>query len=197
MPIHPLLRVRSKAVAVIRSPNALITSSGDQTGLRCWYWEHHVSIRRHVYKMKLRTRFFMAIGLIILLSLWFRFSTRTQDAAQVFPATVNRDCAPWDGAAFTVSIRYDAVTTVMISIWQAPDLAFPVTFSFPDETMRIGTAYSVKELDPWEELSGKVWFERISPQKPVTGRFNLTSEGGAHFEGGFVAEWGNEAVYCG
>ena len=149
--------------------------------------------------METRTRFFIAIGLLILVLgiALFTFSTRNQEPAQVFPAAINRDCAPWDGAAFTLSFRYDPVTTITISIWQPPSFTFPVTFSFPDETGRDGIAYSLPELGPLEELTGTVTFRRVQEGLPVEGEFNFTTESGKLFKGRFNAEWGNEVVYCG
>jgi hypothetical protein len=149
--------------------------------------------------MKSRNQFFVAIGLLILILgiALFTFSARDREPVQVFPATINRDCAPWDGAAFTVSFRYDPVTTITISIWQSPDFTFPVTFSFPDETMRVGIAYSLPELDPLEELTGKVTFWRVEQGIPVEGEFNFTAESGGRFKGRFKAYWGNQIPMCG
>ena len=149
--------------------------------------------------MNSRTLFFIAISLLILGIALFTFSTRDQEPAQVFPATVNRDCAPWDGSAFTVSIPFDSISTITISIWQAPDIKFPVTFSFPDETGQVGnaTARSGSASGGYETLSGEARFESVSVDNVVEGRFNFTSEGGGQFTGKFIAEWGSEIVYCG
>lgn len=135
--------------------------------------------------------------LIALGGIFLFYSLPKQEPVQLFPATVNRDCAPWDGAAFTVSIRYDPTTTITISIWQSPDINFPTTFSFPDETGQIGYAYVLPQLDPLEELSGEVFFLRVDEGMLIEGRFNFTSERGGQFEGRFIAEWGNEVIYCG
>jgi len=149
--------------------------------------------------MKSRTRFFIAIGLIILIFgiTWISFSTRNQAAILVFPATINRDCAPWDGSAFTVSIPYDSGSVINISIWQSPDIKLPSTFSFPDETGQIGFAYTLPELDPLEELTGKVTFWRVEQDVSVEGEFDFMTQRGKHFKGKFKAEWGNEVIYCG
>ncbi|MGZ9234915.1 MAG: hypothetical protein ACXW4E_05265 [Anaerolineales bacterium] len=149
--------------------------------------------------MKSRTQFSIAVGFLLLTLgfIWFILSGQTREPAQVYPATINRDCAPWDGTAFTMSFRYDPITTITISIWQSPRFAFPVTFSFPDETMRVGTAYSVQELDPLEELNGKVTFWRVEEGIPSEGEFSFTTERGKRFSGRFSAEWGNQIVYCG
>ena len=95
---------------------------------------------RHLCMTKSRTLFCVTIGLLILGIALFTFSTRNQEPVQIFPATINRDCAPWDGSAFTVSIPYDSGSVIYISIWQLPDIKLPAKFSFPDESIRIGNA---------------------------------------------------------
>jgi len=149
--------------------------------------------------MKSRTQLYIAIGLLALVFgiAWYTFSTRNQAAIQVFPATINPDCAPWDGSAFTVSIPMDDGIIINISIWQSPDIKLPVTFSFPDETGQIGFAYILPELDPLQPLSGEVFFWRVDQGNPVKGEFNFKTESGKQFEGKFIAEWGNEIIYCG
>jgi hypothetical protein len=147
--------------------------------------------------MKSRTFLVIAIGLLILGTALFTFSRRNQEPEQIYPATINRDCAPWDGAAFTVSIPYDSGSVINISIWQSPDIKLPSTFSFPDETGQIGFAYTLPELDPLEELTGKVTFWRVGEERPVDGEFSLMSERGERFSGKFKAKWGDEIVYCG
>ena len=146
---------------------------------------------------KSRTVFFIALGLLILGGALYIFATRNQEPTQVFSATVNRDCAPWDGTAFTVSVQMDDETIIYISIWQAPDMLFPSTFSFPDETGQVGNAYILPELGPYETLSGRVWFEGVSEEKPIEGGFSLKSERGGQFEGQFIAAWDHQGVMCG
>lgn len=149
--------------------------------------------------MKPRTPLAITISLLILIlgMALFTFSTRNREPLQTFPATVNRDCAPWDGAAFTVSIPYNSTSTIMISIWQSPDIRLPITFSFPDETGQIGFAYILPELDPLQQLSGKVRFRHVDGESPVEGEFNLLMESGQKFKGKFEAEWGNQIAMCG
>ena len=149
--------------------------------------------------MKPRTQFLIAIGLIILTLgiTWISFSTRNRAAIQTSPATINRDCAPWDGSAFTVSVPMKDGTIIYISIWQLPDIPVPVTFSFPDETGQIGFAYILPELDPLQQLSGDVFFLRVDETGPVEGGFDFTTESGRRFNGKFKAEWGNGTAMCG
>ncbi|HET9906693.1 MAG TPA: hypothetical protein VFQ23_08625 [Anaerolineales bacterium] len=149
--------------------------------------------------MKTRTQCFMIAGLVILILAvgWLGYSTRNQEPAQVFSATINRDCAPWDGGAFTVSIPVDVTTTIMISIWQSPDIQHPIAFTFPDESGQTGFVYILPEIDPLQPLSGEVFFGRVEQGLPVEGEFNLTTERGEQFNGRFKAVWGDQVVYCG
>jgi hypothetical protein len=96
-----------------------------------------------------------------------------------------------------MSFRYDPVTTITISIWQSPDIKFPTTFTFPDETGQVGYAYILPELDPLEQLTGKVTFWRVEQGIPIEGEFNFMTVSGKQFKGKFIADWGNEVVYCG
>ena len=122
---------------------------------------------------------------------------RDQAPAQTLQATINRDCAPWDGAAFTVSVPMKDGTIIYISIWQSPDIKLPARFSIPDETGQIGFAYILPELDPLQQLSGEVSFRRVEEGIPVEGEFDFTTESGKQFTGKFKAEWGNVTAMCG
>ena len=128
---------------------------------------------------------------------WFTVSTRNQEPMQVFAAIVNRDCAPWDGAAFTVSIPYDSISTIEVSIWQSPDIKLPTVYSFPDESGRIGNAVRRSQIGLAEQLTGKLFFWRVEQGMPIEGEFNFTSGRGGRFEGKFKAEWGNQIAVCG
>jgi hypothetical protein len=149
--------------------------------------------------MKYRALLYTLIGSFALIIglLWFYLERNKQENLAVFPATINRDCAPWDGAAFTLSVRYDPATTLIISIWESPDLKFPSTFSFPDETGQFGQVYILSELDPLIQLSGKVFFWRVEQGSPVEGEFDLKEENGKYFKGNFKAEWGSFVAMCG
>ena len=149
--------------------------------------------------MKARTQFLIVVGLIILILgiTWLSYSARNQESVEVFSATINRDCAPWDGTAFTVLIPYDSTTAISISIWQSPDIKRPSSFSFPDETGQVGFAYILPKLDPLQQLNGEVSFWRVKEGLPVEGEFNFKTERGQQFKGRFKAQWGDQVVYCG
>ena len=155
--------------------------------------------QRQLYRMKSRTQFFIAAGLLIFLFgiTWFTFSTRNQEPLQIFPATINHDCAPWDGAAFNVSIPFDDGTIIDISIWQSPDIKLPTTYSFPDETGQVGNALLRLQAGLPEQLTGRVSFPRVEQGVPVEGEFNLLTEAGQKFKGKFEAEWGDQIAMCG
>ena len=139
----------------------------------------------------------LALLLIGLGGIWFFYGSEARAPAQVFPATVERDCAPWDGGAFTVSIPWSNGLTIHVSIYRSPDIKLPSSYSFPDETMDEGNAYLLLPVGLPEQLAGRVWFRRVEAGLPVEGSFQFRSEGGVEFEGTFVAKWGDEIVYCG
>lgn len=121
---------------------------------------------------------------------------RSRTFEQIFPATINHDCAPWDGPAFTVSIpTKDA--NISISVYQAPDSRLPTTFLFPDNTMSVGSAIFVLPIGPPEHLKGKVSFQGIKQGNPVEGVFDFTTEAGKTLRGKFTAEWVDDVVSCG
>ena len=149
--------------------------------------------------MRTRILFYSLIGLsvVVILFLWRGLSSDDQGPVQIFPATVKRDCAPWDGAAFTLSIHYDQDSVIDISIWRSPDIHGPIKFSFPDSTHSIGAAMLLQQAGAPEELTGSVHFQGVDEGIPVDGEFSLTMESGRQIEGKFIAIWANEIVACG
>jgi hypothetical protein len=133
----------------------------------------------------------LVIGSVALVAL-----EQKRELAPLFRATVNRDCAPWDGPAFTVSIPLEG-STIQISIYHSPARWLPARFSFPDDSMREGDVRLISVAGQSELLTGNVWSERVNQQVPVEGWFQLRSDSGEQFEGRFVAHWGNRVVYCG
>ena len=135
---------------------------------------------------------FIVLGIAL-----FTFFTREDEPARLFPATVNRDCAPWDGAAFTVSIQYDPGRTIIISIWKSPDIPLRSTFSFPDDSGQVGNAYLAPALGQYMVLEGEVSLQGVDGDKPIEGGFRFSSERGDLFEGLFRAEWEDKVILCG
>jgi len=153
---------------------------------------------RHLHKMTRRNLSMSITGLILIITAiaWFAFAARNQRPVQIASATINRDCAPWDGSAFTVSVPMQG-KGITISIYQAPDLKLPATFVFPDDTLSVGNALLILPMGSPEPLTGEVSFQRVAQDIPVEGQFDLVTEAGEHFRGKFIAEWGNEIIYCG
>lgn len=148
--------------------------------------------------MKIRTLLYTLIGsLTLAVILWVYFTTRTVGSDVVLVATVNRDCAPWDGLAYTIAIPDQAGSVIVVSIWKSPDFPFPVTYSFPDSSGRIGTAILQSTYGSYQQLNGKIILQPFETGSPVEGRFNFTSEDGKQFKGNFNAEWGNQIALCG
>jgi hypothetical protein len=119
-----------------------------------------------------------------------------QTLQQTF-ATINADCAPWDGSAFTLSVATGAGGSINISVWQAPDIATRTVFSFPDATGRVGNAAYRTLSGDIQALRGTVSFDRVQIGSSVEGAFDLTSESGKQFSGQFEAFWGNQRALCG
>jgi len=138
------------------------------------------------------------ISLIILIAGFalYALARRSQILEQTFSATINHDCAPWDGSAFTVSIPMEG-EGIAISIYQSPEIEHPTTFLFAEDTLSTGNALLILPLGSPQQLTGKVSFQKVAQDKPVKGQFDLVTSAGEHFKGKFSAEWKNEIVLCG
>ena len=147
--------------------------------------------------MKTRMLVVCGIGLLVLGIAYFTFPSKDWKPLQTFPASINNDCAPWDGAAFTVTIQYDPTTQIYISIWRAPNIKLPTKIPLRKDSEQDGNAYTLADIGPFVTLNGEVLFQRVEQNIPVEGRFRLASESGGQFEGRFIAAWGNEIAFCG
>jgi hypothetical protein len=112
-------------------------------------------------------------------------------------ATINRDCGPADGPAFTLTVPWEGQDQISISIWQSAEITGRARFNLKDPTDQTGSATLFRGPDVLEPLSGTVVFDGVSTTRPVEGEFTLTSASGKEFEARFVAEWIELAVYCG
>jgi len=88
-------------------------------------------------------------------------------------------------------------TVIDIAIWQAPDIKFSKTFSFPDDTGQVGNASYQSASGEYEQLSGTVFFQHVDETSPVAGWFELVTEAGQKFAGRFEAQWDNQIAMCG
>jgi len=149
--------------------------------------------------MKSRTWFIISVIVVVIAfsSIWFFYKLTNQQSLQTFPATINRDCAPWDGSAFTILIPLKEGVRLAIASYQSPSIKLPVTFSFPDETMMVGNASLLLQDDSIQPLRGKISFQGVEEGIPTKGKFDFFTETGEHLKGRFKAEWGNQIMLCG
>ena len=149
--------------------------------------------------MKNRILTYVLIGLLAITAgmIWSILSMKDQESTRVFDATVNRDCAPWDGPAFTVSVPYDVGSVIEISVWRSPGIRFPTTLTFPDQTGKIGNALYKPHFGTSGQLNGIVSFTQFEEGSPVTGEFNLRTDNGNQDHGKFRAIWENKIAICG
>jgi hypothetical protein len=149
--------------------------------------------------MKSHSQFFKALALVFVvlgIAVYSYFTTNTEPQP-LFSATIHRDCAPWDGSAFTVRIPLENGDMIDISIWQSPDIQFPKTFSFPDDSMQVGNAILIHPIGLPDMLSGNVRFEQVNREDIVRGKFALFNEQGEQFKGAFEAQWDDQIILCG
>lgn len=129
------------------------------------------------------------------------------------PATVQLDCAPWDGPAFSLWIPAEGVggpahAWLHLKIWQDPRASMG-RFTFPDSSLRSGKGLVtlVRHLrsprdtrgpqQRGEALKGSVTFTRVSPTEDVLGELDLTSERNTRLQGRFRAGWVGGPARCG
>jgi hypothetical protein len=151
--------------------------------------------------MKSRTLLIAVFGVLVIALVigGLGFMKGNSPSTPVIAATVDIDCGPADGPAFTISIPVEGApgSMIMISIWQTPDFKLPVAFSFPDETGQVGNASYRLASGSSEQLSGQVSLKQVDQANPIEGQFDLTSESGEQFSGRFQANWGLMTIPCG
>jgi hypothetical protein len=122
----------------------------------------------------------------------------------VLYAEARMDCAPWDGAAFSLAIQPEAgqkqltPPVLRVSIWQSPNLPLGARFAFPDSTGKVGAAYlQPSTSDAVTGLRGTVWFTKVVAGEAAQGQFDLADPRGKKYVGAFTAKWIMERVMCG
>jgi hypothetical protein len=140
----------------------------------------------------MKTQFAITVMFVLLLT-----ACTPAQGAPALAATINRDCGPADGPAFTVEIPMDARGRLVVSIWQAPEISGRARFTLTDPTDATGSASLFTGADSLESLSGTITFEGVNSERPVQGDLRLISASGEVFEGAFTAEWGDFHAYCG
>lgn len=119
-------------------------------------------------------------------------------------ATVERDCAPWDGPAFSVWIPAEKLggpsqSWVYLRIWQQPEDSKGL-FKFPSDGQRQKGAVvffldleSPKKLNwqnqPRQQLKGTVRFLRVDSKENVLAELDFVSDKNVQLRGNFEAKW--------
>jgi len=121
----------------------------------------------------------------------------------MFHAEVRRDCAPWDGDAFSVSISTVADVRkieppfIHVSVFQTPNLKRGGRFAFPDGSRRIGAAFIQPSSGSVVQLRGTVSFTSVILGETVEGQFDLLDAGSKRYVGRFRANWMSIRTSCG
>jgi hypothetical protein len=120
----------------------------------------------------------------------------------VLQGEARRDCAPWDGPAFTLMLPAPGVggsrdLSLRISIWQAPAIRTPRTLPLPVGA-KLGGAVLQPPRGQVQLLQGSVTIDKGVPEAPVQGQFDLTTPQGVRYRGRFRAPWdGGVQARCG
>jgi len=149
--------------------------------------------------MKPQKLFFLILGLLVFIFsvAWYLYPKQKQEPLPHYAASIQQDCAPWDGGAFLLKIPLENGNFIDVAIWESPALQSEKTFFF-EEPSQVGTASLVHSSASAEQLVGKVFFTRVNLDSPVEGTFELeTIDSGQHFEGQFHATWLDRIRLCG
>ena len=150
--------------------------------------------------MKPHKLFFLILGLLVFIFgiAWYLYPKQQQGSIPNYTASIQQDCAPWDGGAFSVKIPLENGDVIDIAIWESPAIQTKKTISFLEEPSQVGTASLVHSPESGEQLVGKVSYTHVNLDSPVDGTFELeTIDSDQHFAGQFHAEWLDQIVLCG
>ena len=139
----------------------------------------------------------VAVGLLAAVTV-----ARAAQEPRLSPAIAWRDCAPWDGPAFTVAVGREGATSVdparpwlRISIWQEAGTRHGVTYRFPDTTQKLGAVEYGGTAFP--SVNGTVTFPSAVSEEVVAGSFDFMTPDGRHLAGRFRGGWRPVAALCG
>lgn len=120
----------------------------------------------------------------------------------VATARIARTCAPWDGAAFTVSVPMSdgidaaALPALRLMVWSAPQFERGQTVVFADGDDRTGAAQYAESEDSAMPLTGEATF-RQAADGSIEGTLHLKAADGRRFERRFRGRLDPGAVMCG
>jgi hypothetical protein len=117
----------------------------------------------------------------------------------VATARIARSCAPWDGAAFTVSVpAADGASTaaLQLSVWSSPQFDGERKVVFAEGDDRTGVAMYAETADHAVPLTGEATF-RQAADGSIEGTLHLKAADGRRFERRFRGRLDGGAVMCG
>ncbi|MBP6750240.1 MAG: hypothetical protein KA144_11415 [Xanthomonadaceae bacterium] len=107
-------------------------------------------------------------------------------------ARVEKTCAPWDGAAFVLSVRLGrsddpmALPGLRLSVWRSPLFDRAQTVAFVEDAAEIGVVSHIDEAERSTTLEGEARFIPVA-NGAIEGTLNLKSTDGRRFERRFRA----------
>jgi len=126
-------------------------------------------------------------------------STRPEAVAV---ADIARACAPWDGAAFSVSVPLRegadpaALPALRVMVWSPPRFERERTVVFADGDDRTGVAQYAESEDRATPLTGEATF-RQTADGGLEGTLRLKAADGRRFERRFRGRLDDRRVMCG
>lgn len=120
----------------------------------------------------------------------------------VATAQIARTCAPWDGAAFTVSVPLGndadpaALPALQLSVWSSPQFDGERKIVFAEGDDRTGAASYAETVERATPLTGEATF-RQAADGSIEGTLRLKAADGRRFERRFRGRLGDRAVMCG
>jgi len=117
-------------------------------------------------------------------------------------ADVARACAPWDGAAFSVSVPLregadpGALPALRVMVWSPPQFEHERTVVFADGDDRTGVAQYMEAEDRATPLTGEATF-RQAADGGIEGTLRLKAADGRRFERRFRGRLDDRMVMCG
>ena len=125
--------------------------------------------------------------------------TRSEPVAT---ARIARTCAPWDGAAFTVSVHVGhgvdpaALPGLQLSVWSSPQFDGERKVVFAEGDDRSGLAFYAETAEHTTPLTGEATF-RQAADGSIEGTLRLKAADGRRFERRFRGRLDPGTVMCG
>lgn len=145
-------------------------------------------------------RVWLGAGLVLACGACGAGQTTRQEAVAV--AHIARTCAPWDGAAFSVSVPLregadpGALPALRVMVWSPPRFEHARTVVFADGDNRTGVAQYAESEERATPLTGEATF-RQAADGGIEGTLRLIAADGRRFERRFRGPLDPGVVMCG